>query len=601
MEARTFIVVSGLLGGITLSAGAEPLTPDGRGLAEDPRLAVKATLAIQDQPLGAVLTAFGRDIHVRLRASRETTDDKVTLFLDQRPAAEVMELLARQFDFHWSRTASGYVLTQSRESQEREAIRRGQALQARLAALQTEMERRPPLEGTPRGWMEAREQEIAARIQSDDADDFERDRLTEERTALMATLHPGRVPAVAIFRSLTLSQVEQLLTGRDLWLTSADGTLSPRVVALLRQAEEEAGRLPAWSWYFQFMGEDRWPPKEEEVVVRLFDTILTLEGSPPQGEPHYDLQFLLPIGSEEHRYRSALVGWSAAEKRAPLPLAARSGSDAPDLQRAIDWPDPAWEAKSGGRDLRLSDVAAALHRATGLEIVADSFTRARLNWELLAPPATRKTIAQVLDLLAGDLDYEWRKEGSLILLRSRSAAEDRREEVPERILAPWRQGVGHRGGVTLDDLAALAAAVTDAQARGLHLYWDWYFEASPAVSRTTDAGGFFGGRQHLRFWASLTPRQKEAVRAGLFLPVARMSLAQRQAFSAALQSPGGSSSERGGLRRPSIAPEIATGGFHCQMEGAGSSYTFSYHLAGEPEPSREVQFSLRAPLATDAR
>src|SRR6187200_3068688 len=70
-------------------------------LGDDPRLAGLVSVVCKDQPLGEVLPMLGAQIGVPLRAGRNTADDKATLQLDDRPAAEVMALLARHFDFQW--------------------------------------------------------------------------------------------------------------------------------------------------------------------------------------------------------------------------------------------------------------------------------------------------------------------------------------------------------------------------------------------------------------------------------------------------------------------------------------------------------------------
>src|SRR5712692_8344009 len=156
------------LGSILAPAvGTQSPEAPGDSLAADPRLDVKVTLAENDRPLGEIVTALGREIQVPLRARRETADDKATLFLDARPAAEVMALIAREFDFQWYHHRDGYELGQTPASQQREADRRERDLDEELAAIQVEMERRPPLVDTPRRQLEEREKEIAQRVQSE--------------------------------------------------------------------------------------------------------------------------------------------------------------------------------------------------------------------------------------------------------------------------------------------------------------------------------------------------------------------------------------------------------------------------------------------------
>ncbi|MCQ8205858.1 hypothetical protein NP569_26590, partial [Vibrio parahaemolyticus] len=62
---------------------------------------------------------------------------------------------------------------------------------------------------------------------------------------------------------------------------------------------------------------------------------------------------------------------------------------------------PAWPT--------LGDVAQALHQATGLEVIADSFVRGRLDPQWVSG---RQPLVRILDTLARELDYTWRKAGN---------------------------------------------------------------------------------------------------------------------------------------------------------------------------------------------
>src|SRR4051794_1600738 len=187
---RTWFALGGML--IPAVGAASPDAAPANLLAQDPRLSVKVSVAEKDRPLGEILTTLGREINVPLRAGRDTADDKATLFLDDESAAEVLERIAEQFDLHWSRSGTGYELDQPIASQRREQAAREQELQAQLAAVQVEMERRPPLADTPRRQLEEREAAITQSLRSEDTESRERDRLSEEREAIIEALHPGR-------------------------------------------------------------------------------------------------------------------------------------------------------------------------------------------------------------------------------------------------------------------------------------------------------------------------------------------------------------------------------------------------------------------------
>jgi hypothetical protein len=300
----------------------------------------------------------------------------------------------------------------------------------------------------------------------------------------------------------------------------------------------------------------------------------------------------------------------------------------------------------------LGAVGEAIHRATGLEVVADSFVRDRLNTSGLTG---RHPLAQILDTIGRELEYDWAKEGNVVRFRSRSYPQDRLAEVPERILRPWSQRVARAGVPSLDDMAELAAALNDSQCRGLQQYWGWYL-TKPEIPAPSGIEGFAGNRYHLRFWATLSPGQRREALAGTVLPFDRMNGLQRQAFQSALLAPRENVMGQLGMQRTPTAAEMAAGGFSLrlgQMEqqvrrgtgpdgrqmatvtigpigapgpggGAGGgfggiggggrvaipegitlepagapttldSYTFSYHLAGEAAPARLATINLPRP------
>src|SRR5947209_7997751 len=112
-----------------IAAGAAPPLPEARMplpavLRDDSRLQAKVTLAIKGRPISETLTELGKQIDMPLSAGPETADDKVTLCLDARPAAEVLALLARHFNFRWSRLFRGYELRQDSAVRAREAALR---------------------------------------------------------------------------------------------------------------------------------------------------------------------------------------------------------------------------------------------------------------------------------------------------------------------------------------------------------------------------------------------------------------------------------------------------------------------------------------------
>jgi hypothetical protein len=230
-------------------------------------------------------------------------------------------------------------------------------------------------------------------------------------------------------------------------------------------------------------------------------------------------------------------------------------------------------------------------------------------------------------------------EGNLLLLESRFRHWDRAVEVPERVLRPWEQRAARPDARPLDSLAELAAALDDLQTLGLSQYWGWYLEDPRAAALAGPGYPLYLPRHHLRFWATLTPAQREQALSGATVPADRMSEAQRRAFVTALTDPVADLEAPGAaflLARRAITPaDLLAGGFRLQsmewrmqlFHGTSADgkttqltamhpayrppvlsslppghqwasmgdptgldrFTFAYHLAGEKEPVRSVE------------
>jgi hypothetical protein len=249
----------------------------------------------------------------------------------------------------------------------------------------------------------------------------------------------------------------------------------------------------------------------------------------------------------------------------------------------------------------------------------------------------------LLDKLAYELDYSWRKDGRPIRWASRTPGRDRALEAPQRIVGPWQARAARRGFAGLDEAAELASRLTDDQALGVSNYWGWYFE-DPWIA---PLGNLYAERRHLRLWATLSPAQRAEALAGMATPVERMSPEQGRAFVKALQEPARSPWGPGAefrRKHPELSlKEVRGGGFSVKAEQAwlqqlyvgtradGSqtrilarrpsyrpanlgnlpnefqwsplgrespldTYTFNYHLAGREKPARSVELEvLRSP------
>ncbi len=639
-----------LAGPFLLPAGAaleESVLPLFRG---DARLAAKADLAWQDRPLGEALPELGKQLKVRLTASPATADDRATLFLQDRPAAEALSLLARHFNFQWSRDRDGYQLGQSTAAARREAVLRAEDLIAQLRPAHERLLRMAQLLGPdgslPRERLEARQQAVNARLGMTDLPAEERAALGEESQVIGDLLRRGAGAAAAlIYRSLNPQQLKQLRADVPLKFSTADGTLPARAAELAHRSARESPRGPGGPGEQESRrsviqrregGRDPQagtpprgrangpspdePPKQVEVTVRLSDSSRGLKPGPAgraQRARTIDFWITLVYGTEEDQRQDSTI-WAPQLSGTADPMPEPTVTDDPELNREVELrlpeaappvtpppPRSALQMVAGGAWpaglVTVGRVAEQIRQATGLDVAADGFIRGRIDPGRLAG---RQPLVRILDTLSQELDYTWRKEGRTILLRNRVYFRDRPMEVPARLLRPWRARVEKQGMAVLDDLAALAATLNDARCRGMQDHWGWYLEgAGPAAEQ--GHSGLYWNRQHFRLWAALAAVQRREALNGGVVAVERMSPAQRQTFVAALAAARDASFSPVGLRRPPTAAELAAGGFSLRaVEERQQAYTGTSEdgrrrmmvvrsVGGEPdEPEMAGEFQL---------
>lgn len=669
MRTQAWIICLSLLTG-TAALAAPASDAAGGVLRQEKRLQNAITLRARDQPLSELLADVGKRTGVRLRTTRLTGDDKVTLFVKDRPAAEILARIAAHFDFQWSREGEVYELGQGLAAQNRERKLRENAVAEHLRDLRARLDLLSRMASTPRDRLEARRTELATRLRAGNLAPEELARLSAEMQAVTELLAPGALASLTIYRQLTPAQSAQLTTTGELRFSTAAGTLGAPLAEQIHAAAAEmlrSGRVMRVSTDVGGGGGaaaapgnpvENEPPIGATAQLTLDDTSRMPFGGRGHGRQPLNLRFMLmSIRGEGGRQSSFPVMWSSNPGTSGR-TAERPATDTndPELKREVEVGDPEKGAAArnvvppaaglflaGGPSALpgfepLSRMLEQLHEKTGLSILSDSFISARLDPRGMI---ARQAISRHLDAWARQLDYDWKRENGLIELRSRWFFQDRPEEIADRQLRPWRDALRKAGTFGLDDLATIMAALTDPQARSLQQHWRWYLEA-PGLTPPDPPMGLFENRFHLRFWAGLSPQQRQVARNEI-LPVNRMTSPQRAAYTLALESRSQMPAPAlGGREGPATPAEIAAGGFTLrtaqstmqtlsgvgpegkrialstvelprpgggapaapQLEGVTfdnvvrrtlDSYSFYYHLAGEVRPARIVSLQVPRP------
>jgi len=136
----------------------------------------------------------------------------------------------------------------------------------------------------------------------------------------------------------------------------------------------------------------------------------------------------------------------------------------------------------------------------------------------------------LLNLLSNDLWLRFDPSGYLLARHKRFWMLNR-FEIPERLVRPLEAKWLAWQWLSLDDYATLAAAITDEQARG--------FTRVRRRGRTQfwaafDNDALYNELRALQFWASLSASQRQQALSGEWIPEGALTLPQRKLFRAAL-------------------------------------------------------------------
>jgi hypothetical protein len=505
----------------------------------DPRLAREVTLQQKATALSDLCEGLRSETGIQLAAGLSVADEKVTLFCRRMPLRDVMRQLGRPFGYTWLRSGKTgeyrYELVQDLRSQLLEEELRNRDRNAALLALEREIERyRPYLSLTP--------DEALARSKTAPA---------SEKRLLEALAGTGWGPIHMYFR-LSRRDLEALRAGETLCFRQ-----EPRPGESLLPADMAHGVLESTRHIRVIKGEKGYEMAHDPADPRsvALTAVPELRAQMMLSMPQSELgQFTLNgnAGFSNPQVGESLFTQSInplAIGMSPSVLKPENGATNAKLahepalrQRVTAQPQPVCrpapspEQASGalpftaGGDapepkVTSADVLEALHRATGMPIVSDYYTR------LYKPDtvsARNIPVFDALNALSDTMHLRWSRdpESAWLQFRSTSFFNDRLKEVPNRLLSRWAVARRQHGASTLDDLCEIAQ-LSDAQlnaadmAEGARLCWgleEW------------DVGRNGHLRKHLRYLAGFTPAQRGEALSPVGLPFARMPLAQQQQF-----------------------------------------------------------------------
>jgi hypothetical protein len=489
----------------------------------DSRLTRRLTLGVKATALDKLCDRMREETGIALRAGRSVADEKVTLFCRAAPLRQIMRVLSRPFGYTWLRSGKEgeyrYELAQDLRSQLLEEELRNRDRNAALIDIDRVMQGYRDHLGLSPGELHARidkarpgEAKIPAHLagtgwgplqlysQLGPADVAA---LRAGQTVVFSVdANPGEHPLPPDLARGVLQSVHDRRIKRDgdrfeVGPVSSlpDGLLpasvpEARAVVKLRLDWSELGEVTLQGLAGFRVGD----PKDGAYILGD-DGPIAVGVSPAVRSP------------ENAVANARLAATKALQARVTVAPAGR-------VSRA---PLPA------GERVTVADVLEALHKATGMNLVADHYTR---FYDRSAVSVRDKPLFEALNRLADAMRLRWSREGDWLQFRSASWFHDRLKEVPNRLLDRWATSRRKHGVLTLEDLVEIAqlsdaqldSQVTAEGARALYDLEEW----------TLARNGWL--RPQWRFLAGLTPGQREQAARGEGLLFSQFTLSQQQQF-----------------------------------------------------------------------
>jgi hypothetical protein len=505
----------------------------------DPRLSREATLQLKGTALSDLCDRLRGDTGIRLEAGRSVADEKVTIFCDRMPLRDVMRQLSRPFGYAWLRTGNQgeyrYELVQDLRSQLLEEELRNRDRNAALLVLDGQMQRYRPYVDLSYGELQKRSAQGG-----------------ESAKLLDGMTQSGGWGGIQLYHRLTPRDRAALLAGQEVVFRpdapDPDRRLPaewsrPILQSLSHRADAKGHLTPINvdvdgrpTLLYELPGihvtTARLKLNRSELgQVSLVLMVTSAFSNAPGERLGFNLRKLATSRSpsvanpDNAIVNAALRGRPPFDRRVtvqpkpscPAAQSARPAAHDPRFDRVGDLSSP---------HVSSADVWEAVHRATGLPIVADSYTRLYPVERVTLP---RQPLFQALCTAGDALGARWRKDGDFLVCRSTSYFWDKLKEVPNRYLQRWARSRDVSGGLPLADFLEMGM-MTDQQldsvpvAEGIEHCWglrEWAWLGGAELEGRLQ-------RQHARFLATLTPDQRQRALEPAGLPFGELTAAQQQ-------------------------------------------------------------------------
>ncbi len=530
-----------------LQATAQPAE-----LSQDPLLQKRITVWLKMEPLRDALRTIGKQTGVALRCQDAIAEEKVAIFVRERPAHEVLTQLAGALRYAWRKDEDAYVLyvpDETRQAEEKAAreIREQRARMLRemlqaareLAAVpeQQRIALRKKIWESPEETKKALDQRwlwlVDAMLPVSEGRyvaDSDSDVARYEETGVYSYMFHG--VAWMCLASLPERGVNALIRGEWVGFSSkpAEGVyLFPpevRLPLIMRNTITDLTKAPvetdAEPQNPELVGMwTRYHPRKGFVEYRLASVckrrFINSNGVNDSVQIYFEDRYLthMSIDALEARVLDYWAQWATPAEELENLLKAH-------LSPTVKLPPP---PQYPSRDLaRLeyittADMLEQVAQLTNTPIIVDAFRTARVQAHDL-----RLRLEFVVEDLSSELWLRWDKSGYL-LGRHQRYWERRPAEMPEAWLRPLEEKYRQRT-LELWDYVELAGKMTQEQIDSL------YYVDQPLTQ--FDLTPLEDCLPALRFLASLNAIQRRVLASGAWLPAAQLTPPQQRRFAEAL-------------------------------------------------------------------
>lgn len=488
-----------MLQGVALGQGAD--------LSQAPALQKPLSLRFVMRPLREVIEQVAAQTGATLGIAKAIEHYKVTLIVREQPAWQTLQMLTRVYPLEWRvEQNERYYLTETAEARnqrQRQQQAQRQALQRALDAQLQHLRQAVQTDFlTLRQRLKSIDEEIdrlAEQQPPDWADQTER--LAQQRAQI------GRAgDSLLCYLLGVLAQTWSPEQRLRLWNGQTLLASTTPLASAQPIPESALHWIRAWSSAF-----DEQPPSSAQMLIRFESDSkqLVLALIARKGETTVSFIERLPLGESE-------------SGTAPMPTILPEAIGRIPLRRSVEEPLPI--APYWGNQFTLAEILAWLADHTDLNIVADAFRVPMPCSEERARTAT--TVSDWLhDVLQTNAVLFESPANLWLIARHREQSEWILSEVDELILERFEKRTS--SGLSLDDYAEFAALLTPAQQRRL--------ETPTGYALRFDAAPLQNSIPALRFWASLTPTQRQMANERLPLPYLQLSAIQQRLFWDAIE------------------------------------------------------------------